>query len=481
MSISTALSSALSGLTVTSRMAGIVSSNVANALTDGYARRELELSPRTITGGVRADGVIRHSNAALVGERRDSISANADADIFATYSQRVERLFGTPEEPDSLLAALTRFEGALISAVSRPDLPERLTGVLDGARALAGKFGAMSEGIQSLREGADAEIAAATRKGNDLLSQIAELNQSISKAANSGGDTASLQDHRQRAIDDLAELVPLRQASRAGGAVALFTPGGQILLDGTPAKLDFTNSAVITPYQTIEADLLSPLRINGREVNTSADGPLAGGRLGALFQVRDSLAVAAQGELDAAARDLVERFQDAGLDATRALGDPGLFTDNGSTFDAVSEIGISARLSINPVADPVQGGATWRLRDGLGAATPGPVGNSGLLTQLKDALTSRRAPQSGSFTGGALTSTGLASRLLSRTAADRLSAETSLAFASSRHAEVEERYLAQGVDTDQEMQNLILIEQAYGANAKVIQTIDDMMNALLRI
>ena len=38
-----------------------------------------------------------------------------------------------------------------------------------------------------------------------------------------------------------------------------------------------------------------------------------------------------------------------------------------------------------------------------------------------------------------------------------------------------------GVDTDQEMQNLLMIEQAYSANAKVIQNVDDMIKTLLSI
>jgi flagellar hook-associated protein 1 FlgK len=36
-----------------------------------------------------------------------------------------------------------------------------------------------------------------------------------------------------------------------------------------------------------------------------------------------------------------------------------------------------------------------------------------------------------------------------------------------------------GVDTDQEMQKLLLIEQAFSANAKVVQTVDELINLLL--
>ena len=53
MSISATLANALTGLTAASRSAQIVSTNVANVMTDGYARREIDLSPRSV-GGIGA-------------------------------------------------------------------------------------------------------------------------------------------------------------------------------------------------------------------------------------------------------------------------------------------------------------------------------------------------------------------------------------------------------------------------------------------
>jgi len=41
--------------------------------------------------------------------------------------------------------------------------------------------------------------------------------------------------------------------------------------------------------------------------------------------------------------------------------------------------------------------------------------------------------------------------------------------------------LALGVDTDEELHNLMLIEQAYGANAKMISIVNELMDTLLRI
>jgi flagellar hook-associated protein 1 FlgK len=59
--------------------------------------------------------------------------------------------------------------------------------------------------------------------------------------------------------------------------------------------------------------------------------------------------------------------------------------------------------------------------------------------------------------------------------------EQALGFNSARFTETRAAELADGVDTDQEMQRLILVEQAYAANARIMQVVDDLMQTLLRI
>ncbi len=62
MSVSGALFNALSGLTAAARGVEVVSTNIANAMTDGFGRRELELGARALAGrgtGVTVTGVKR--------------------------------------------------------------------------------------------------------------------------------------------------------------------------------------------------------------------------------------------------------------------------------------------------------------------------------------------------------------------------------------------------------------------------------------
>ncbi|MEP3513726.1 MAG: flagellar basal body rod C-terminal domain-containing protein, partial [Lentilitoribacter sp.] len=109
------------------------------------------------------------------------------------------------------------------------------------------------------------------------------------------------------------------------------------------------------------------------------------------------------------------------------------------------------------------------------------AGDSSLLLTLSDAFTATRVPASGEFGSGALSATNLVSTLTSQLGAERYQAEKVLSFSSSQFDELTQQLLADGVDTDQELQRLILVEQAYAANVRMIEAVDEMMQAILRI
>ena len=103
------------------------------------------------------------------------------------------------------------------------------------------------------------------------------------------------------------------------------------------------------------------------------------------------------------------------------------------------------------------------------------------MTAWSEALTSLRAPASGGFTAGARKFADLASELVSSVTVRRLTSDTAASFASARADALRTELLRNGVDTDDEMQRLLQIEQAYAANARVIQTVDDMIQTILGI
>jgi flagellar hook-associated protein 1 FlgK len=485
MSIAGTLSSALSGLQAASRAADVVASNIANATTPGYARRELQLVTRVVGGatqGVEVTGVVRIADAALMSDRRVAEAASAGESARAAFLERVETALGQPGDDASLAGRVATLESTLIAAASRPDSEARLADVLNASKALVERIGSAAALVQQSREGADRTIAEQVDSLNRTLAQVAEMNARIRTEIGAGRDASGLMDERQRLVDRIAGIVPVREQARPMGMIALTTPQGTTLLDDLPAVFGFEPAGVIVADMTVEGGSLSGLTLNGRPVaSLGAGSAVAGGTLAAHFEIRDRLAPEAQAKLDALARDLVERFADPGLDPTLAPGEAGLFTDAGGLVDPMLEDGLAQRLTVNAAVDPARGGALWRLRDGIGATTPGPAGESALLTALQAVLTERRTPASGGFMPGGRSVATLASDVLTTISTARLAAESESTFAAAKSDALRKTELDMGVDTDAELQQLLVVEQAYAANARVIKTVDEMVNLLLEL
>ncbi|WP_299555792.1 flagellar hook-associated protein FlgK [uncultured Tateyamaria sp.] len=484
MSLTSALSSAMSGIRAASRGSEVVSGNIANANTAGYVRRTLSISSESGGGavGVRINGVTRHVDQQIINDRRIAGAETGYRSETTAALTHIENLIGTPDTPGSLAARISDFEQSLITASSRPDAAERLTAAVFAAKDLTKSVNSVAQGIQDARSQADHSIDTQVKRLNDALQGVETLNAHIVASNSSGADVAALQDQRQQLIDEISEMVPLRTIPRDRGAVSLYSTGGAILLEGQAVEVGFDAAHLVTPYESLEDGTLSGLTLNGVSVNTSStNGRLHGGTLGAQFEIRDEIAPNAQMQIDALARDLIERFEDSTVDPTLAVGDAGLFTDADNPLDPASEVGLANRLSLNTLVDPDQGGETWRIRDGLGAAAPGDAGDATLLIALTDVLDATRPQASGSFGSSSLNLAGVVASMSSQVGIERLREDQQLSFASAQFSELRQIELADGVDTDVEIQNLIILEQAYAANARVISTVDEMFDTLLRI
>lgn len=478
MGISTAMANAASGLAMNGMATEVISANIANAQTAGYGVRELSLSSNAY-GGVTINGIDRLQDLSLLNDQRSATAAVAGSGISANFYKSIEDKIGVPTDSGSLGASLTALDSALIGAAAQPGSDAALSTVLSSAKTVAGKINALSGQIQSARGSADQAIADGVNRLNAALQQVAGLNAQIQKATLAQRDASSLMDKRQSIIDSVADAVPIRQVTRPNGTVALFTAGGAVLLDGTkPATIGFTPATGMTPDQTLSGGSLSSLTLNGSAV--AMDSALfAGGSLAANFELRDTTGPSAQAGIDALARDLSNRF--AAADSTLSASAAGLFTDAGAQVSAANEVGLAGRLSVNAAVDPAQGGSLARLRDGLGSTSPGPVGNGTILAAMDTAMTTLQVPASGGLTSTAVDSPGFAAAFLGKISSARLAAEGASGYASAQSSALTAEALKNGVSTDQQLQQLLLVERSYSANARVIQTADTMLQALTNV
>jgi flagellar hook-associated protein 1 FlgK len=337
-----------------------------------------------------------------------------------------------------------------------------------------------------VRQTADADITRQVTEVNDSLGKIARLNRQIQIFASSGRDTASLIDQRERLIDRVASIVPIREHARADGVVELTTAQGLTLADTRAREIQFTPSPIITAPMRYDggAGALSGLTLNGVDITPGGPGSqaIAGGALAGQFAIRDDIAPQVSDRADALAADLIGRLAASGVDPTLAPGAPGLFTDNGAAYDPLTLTGLAGRIQLNAAVDPDAGGDPALIRDGLGATAPGPVTNGDLPRALLDALTATGSVTMVPGLPAGLSFAGAAAGLVELTAFNRVSTEVNVAaFSSTRETLASAEADAIGVDSDVELQALIQIEQAFAANVQVIQTASRMLDELLEI
>jgi flagellar hook-associated protein 1 FlgK len=482
MSLNFALGNALSGLTAASRMAEVISSNVANAQTDGYGRRVVELSAQSVGGrgaGVRVDAILRVSDRTLMAERRGAEANLAAGNQRLTSLERIEAAWGIGTEGATLDARIAALEQALTAAAGDPSSDIGLAKVVSRLNDVAATVRSGSDAIGEERERADADIASQVKALNTALQQVEKLNIQINKARVAGDDALGLVDQRQGVIDRISAIVPVREVERDRGMVSLFTTTGLTLLDERAAEVGFTQTPTITAGMTYAGGALGGLTLNGEPVpGGGAVGRMTGGSLAASFGLRDEVLPAQQAALDAVARDLIGRFADPAVDPTLAPGDAGLLTDAGGAFDPLDTTGLAGRLTVNTAVDPAAGGALFRLRDGVAATAAGPVGRGDQLDAWLDALAVRRPLAGG---GVSRSAAGHAAVTVGALGAARLETEDEVGFAAASFNGLKERELALGVDTDAEMQTLLLVEHSYAANARVIETVDFLIRRLMEI
>jgi len=460
MSLFGSLSIARAGMSATQARASTASSNIANVSTPGYVRRETNLSQSGPTG-VTVTGTSRVQDNVLVQTRRDAQSQSARSELIDTVLTRTLSAFGQPGSTSGVFGAFTQFQSDLQTLKSTPESTAAQSITVDSLKDLARALTQASEALQAERTTADAKIASDIELTNQITGDIFDLNIEIRSAKAGGRDTSPLLDQRDQLLDRLTQMIPTNVDIDDSGAARVRTASGLTLVGATHNEIEFTPANRVGPLDTTTnvGGRLSIPTLSGRPIGPGSDGHgITNGRIAANLELRDNVLPGQAAKLDDFAFELASAFD--------AIGEP-LLLDNGAPVDALNKTGLSQRLTVNPLVDPIQGGSPSRLRDGLAAATPGSPSDDTLLSQLNDTL----APFSDTL-----------ATVISDVSTDSLRAQRIHSGNQAREITlVEADQQLSSVDLDYELQSLLAIEQAYTANARVIQTVSDMLDTLARI
>ena len=530
MSITKAIGNAMSGLRVNSRQAEIASRNVSNASVEGYTAKTLALSHEVHggqPGGVRADGVRRAGDPFLVAERRGESARSGALSTEGEALRRIADAVMDPDGGDGLHDRMRKLEGALRSLADTPESAALRREAAEAAQGVADKLNTLSTDATRLRMDADREIGRQVDTVNGALSAIERLTREIQTTAAAGRDVSALEDERERQIEIVNAIIPVKSATPVNGGLQLIAEGGGTLMAGSARPLSFEPSGDVAGFEGLAQggkrvdDPATQAATGGDTAREFRGIGLGGGSLEALFRVRDEIGRDYAAQLDAVARDLIERFQgDASfVDGSTAMA--GFAKDDGAAppatpreylglfadYDAAgaaeirfpadaaaadaAEAGLARRIRVAApilstpalLADPSED--TQRLMARDPGATPAPDTFPSALyhaMRAQRAVASDAGPSAALGLDGARTTLDMTTEWVALRERAAGAAEREASFASGRvEALREEELAASAVDTDEEMRRLLAIEKAYAANARVLQVADQMLSAILEI
>ncbi|SNS45414.1 MULTISPECIES: flagellar hook-associated protein FlgK [unclassified Azospirillum] len=488
MTISVALQNALSGMQANQSRSAVISRNIANASTEGYTRKQAVLTSLTIAGegrGVTVASVERQLNASLVRETRVQSSAYqaqaAKAEMLTLYTDSI----GQPADARSISSKLSGLEQALVGLEELPDSAAQQRAVVDAAVTLANGLNSASDTIADVRQQADAGINDGVTQVNTALKQMEDLNRQIGIRTGAGQDTSEMEDQRDRLLDQVASLIDIQYFTRAGNEMVVMTSSGVTLLDERARTLEFTPTPVIGAQAAYPGGL-SGLKVEGVDIAPASGSPqrIAGGRIAGLFAIRDEAMPEAQRQVDEVASVLTSLFQSADASVTgTGSSATGLFTDNGQPHNRAAGpvLGMADRIRVNDRVLLSAGGDPSRVVTGL-HASGGDIGNTKQVAAFIGTFSTRTSFSAAAGLSTSNTIKNYANAAISQQHTTRAAAQNSATTLNVKLETVKaSREAAEGVNIEEELQDLMLLERSFAANAQIMQAAGRMLDKLLEI
>ncbi|NOV24210.1 flagellar hook-associated protein FlgK [Cupriavidus necator] len=410
----------LSGLNTAQNALTTTGHNFANSATEGYSRQNTIVASAggqyTSQGfygfGSNTTTVIRVYDEFLTGQLRGATSTSASLAAYSDQISQIDNLLA--DQKGGLAPLMQKFFAAVQAVADTPADPAARQGMLSAGQALVGQVRSASNYFKQLQAGVNEQVGTAVTQVNAYTSQIANLNQEITrlKAASGGQPPNDLLDQRDQAVAELTKLVGAKVVVQDSGTYNVFVGNGQPLVMGNDAYDLKAVASAADPNRTVVAYTLPT-----GTVIESEPGAISGGSLGGLLQFRTETLDPAQsaiGRLSLAIGASFNAQHQLGIDLNGAPGTDMFKLGNATTIpnanntvkttvatatiDNASALTTSdytlhfdgtnytlTRLSDNQqVVTPVPaGGATYPLQfsaDGFTVAIDGPMGTNDSFT-----------------------------------------------------------------------------------------------------
>ncbi|WP_047795047.1 flagellar hook-associated protein FlgK [Exiguobacterium sp. JLM-2] len=469
--------------------------NVANASNPGYSRQRLTLGMTeqlsvnfggTKAGqfgtGVRGETLARIRDLMIDQQYRDESVKNA---FYATKEAafgRMEDIVNEPSE-NGLAHALDKFWSSLQDLAVNPDDTGARSVVRQRALTLTQTFNYMSSSLSKVQEDLKAEAGVVTKKINDLLTKIGDVNRQIGDAEPLGVLPNELYDERDRYMDELSQYIEFERVP------VDYTNGetrgnSQRVAEG---RIDIRISVPGTPTPT-KITLVDGLtggvgKINDMEITDAAAGTttlvfddLPNGKLKALVdmygsatgtETHDGAFTKMLKDLDVMAKEFTTAFNDL----HKTFYDGNVQDNPRQTGIDFFIVGDAKTVTVNPTIlsnlNLIAISKDQNIGDGSGALD---------LANLKNAQIT--------FTGGSSTATtsigkyyqNVIGNMAVEASQNGNLAKSTFALLSSSD---QRRQSVSAVSLDEEMTMMIQYQHAYNAAARNITAVDEMLDKII--
>jgi flagellar hook-associated protein 1 FlgK len=331
------------------------------------------------------------------------------------------------------------------SALAGSDSATNQQAAVAAGQNLATTFNNLSQQFGSVNASLNSSLTSDVTSANQLLTNIASLNQEIYSAEGDGGNANDLRDEREQDLENLSQLTSVTTSTATNGAVNV-TVGGQTLVAG---------NSVNDTLQTYDPG-------NGQLLVQTANGgvnlTLTGGSMQGTIDARDGTLATMKSSVDSLASTLIAQvnaIHDSGYSSTGGTGNSFFTGTNAST------IAVNSALGNNPGLLQI-------------SSSPTLSGDTSLALQISQLSTASQSALNNQTFGdsydGTVSDLGEALSNANNQVTDQTAVTNMLST---------QRSSISGVNVDEEMTNMMTFQRAYEASAQVVTTVNTMLGDTL--
>jgi flagellar hook-associated protein 1 FlgK len=456
---------ALRGMQAQQRGIYTTAHNIANANTEGYTRQRVVLATLPaypvpsmnhpggqgwqIGTGVDSQETRRMRDEFLDTQIRRETGTLGQWEQIQDVLEQVEIVFNEPSDT-GLSTLMSQFWAAWQELSKYAESSPVRTTVVETANALAEAFNHSAAQLETIKNDIDQTIELKVKEINSLAQQIADLNGQIKNIVTVGDQPNDLLDQRDLLLDRLGKMIDFTVTTSSNGTITITLGGGGNLVeevDGSTTihKLKSSGSDV----SWVEEDTQPPLTISN-------------GELFGLQKVKSEVETYLT-NLDTLAGELataVNNEHKKGVDLSGTGGEDFLVAEDGGSITA-------ANIQVNP---NIQADVTK-----IAAATAGGGPGDGSIALAIAQLQHKLIPS--------LSNATFDDYYKNFTAKLGVDAHEAVRMTTNQGVLVDQltnrKESISGVSLDEEMANMIQYQRAYEAAARMITTLDAMLDKII--